>query len=68
MDKRIFKRSQIDSNKSGWVADISTGDVVNPDFYYFFELKKHAQRFINLVDSGETARTALFMIEREMSV
>ena len=52
MDKRIFPRKEIDSNKTGWVADMSSGVMVNPDCYFYFGTKRQAIQFIELVDGG----------------
>jgi hypothetical protein len=63
MDKRIFKASEIDNNKTGWVADLSPENIVNPDCYWFFETRKQAETFIGMVNSGMEAREALYIVE-----
>ena len=57
-DKRIFKASEIDSNKDGWVVDMSGPEAVNPDAYWFFTTKDKAQQFAKLIDSGYRADEA----------
>jgi hypothetical protein len=55
MDNRIFKASEIDSTKTGWIADMSTGDTVNPDCYFHFVKKSTAREFVTRVDNGENS-------------
>jgi hypothetical protein len=59
MDKRVFKATEVDVNrKSGWIADLSPTDVVNPDCYWYFDTRKQAARFLELVDNGMAPRNA----------
>ncbi len=52
-DKRIFRRSEVDGdNRDGWVADMSIGDMANPDCYWRFDTQREARKFVALVDSG----------------
>lgn len=57
-DNRIFKASEIDGSRKGWVADLSPADVVNPDCYWFFNTRKQAKQFLGLVDGGMETRDA----------
>jgi len=52
-DKRIFRRSEVDGfHRDGWVADLSEGDMANPDCYWRFDTKRQAREFLALVDGG----------------
>ena len=62
-DNRIFKASEIDSNKTGWIADLSPENIVNPDFYYFFRTQRQAKKFIDMVDGGMNAQEARYNVE-----
>ena len=59
MEKRVFKATEVDVNrKTGWVADLSPANVVNPDCYWYFNTRKQATKFLKLVDSGMAPRNA----------
>jgi len=61
-NKRIFKASEIDPYRDGWIADIIKPAVVNPDCYFSFATKQDAQKFIELVDSGMSASEAVYIV------
>jgi len=58
-DKRVFLRSEVDGEgRDGWVADLSEGDMANPDCYWRFSTKRQAREFLTLVDGGMDAHQA----------
>ena len=59
----IFKRNEIDSNKKGWVVDLSPDDIVNPDCYWYFLVKSDAIEFNQLVESGIEPHRAFHILE-----
>lgn len=63
-DTRVFKAREIDSSKTGWVADLSGTDAVNPDCYWYFRTKWQAAKFIELVDGGMDTREAEHTVEK----
>jgi hypothetical protein len=62
MDKRIFKAQEVDASKSGWIADLSPADVVNPDCYWNFSTQTQAENFLNLVDNGMYVAEAAYIV------
>ena len=61
----IFKATEIDSSKKGWVVDLSPADCVNPDCYWFFSSKQKAERFQGFINDGLDASFAAFKTENE---
>jgi len=64
-DKRIFRASQVDSSRSGWVADMSGPDAVNPDAYFFWDSQAQATQFVALVDDGMQVGEAVYTVHSE---
>jgi hypothetical protein len=64
MDKRIFKAKEIDSNKKGWVVDLSGPDAVNPDCYWYFSSQRKAAAFLEMVDNGTPANDASYIVTK----
>lgn len=54
----VFKASEIDSKRKGWIVDLSPSDAVNPDCYWFFSSKAKAKTFSKLVGEGGEPRLA----------
>lgn len=63
MANNIFKAREIDSNRTGWVCDLSGPDAVNPDAYFFFNTKAKAETFNRLVARGMSTSEALYRQE-----
>ncbi len=61
MDKRIYRACELDAYKTGWIADMSTGDAVNPDCHWYFETRRQAEYFVTLVDGGMRTDEARYM-------
>lgn len=59
----IFAASEIGANKKGYLVDLSSGDVVNPDCYWWFETKSQASGFLSLVNSGMSPEDAEHLID-----
>ena len=51
-DKRVFKASEIDSHKTGWIVDLSGPDAVYPDCYHHFTTYKEAKLFLEVEDEA----------------
>jgi len=66
-DNRIFKSTEVDPNAfnmpTAWICDLSKGDAVNPDCYWYFTTRKQAQHFASLVDSGVSPRDAAHIVD-----
>jgi len=57
--QNIFRATEVDANRTGWVVDLSPLNVVDPDCRFFFGSKAQAVRFHQLVKSGVAIRDAL---------
>ena len=51
-DKRLFKASEIDGKRDGWIVDLSPSDCVNPDCFWQFDTREKAERFLKLIGDG----------------
>ncbi len=65
MDKRVFKRTEVDPNRRpGWVVDLSPENgPVNPDCYWYFPTRKSALAFLALVDDGMRPDEAQYRVQ-----
>lgn len=66
MDKRIFKRSEVDVNRrQGWVADLNDpqSNTITEDAYWYFGTRKAAERFVELIDEGVDPALAIEYIK-----
>lgn len=58
-NQKPFRRAEVDpNNHSGWVVDLSSGNTINPDCYWYFGTRKQAQVFIDLLNAGYDSREA----------
>lgn len=58
-NQKPFRRAEVDpNNHEGWVVDLSSGDTVNPDAYWYFRTRKQAQVFLDLLNAGYDVREA----------
>lgn len=59
-NRNIFKANEIDSNKKGWIVDLSPANVVDPDFFWRFATRKEAELFNKMIKDGVDAREAAY--------
>jgi len=53
--QKPFRRAEVDpNNHDGWVVDLSSGDIVNPDCYWYFPTRRQAWAFIHALNGGLT--------------
>lgn len=57
-DTRIFRASEIEYGRKGWIVDLSPANVVNPDCYWRFPTRAQARLFAALHDAGMDNREA----------
>jgi hypothetical protein len=61
--QKPFRRSEVDpNNHDGWVVDLSSGRAVNPDAYWYFNTRKQAQEFLDLLNDGKDVREAQHIV------
>jgi len=61
-NQKPFKAQSVDHSRTGWIVDLSSGNTVNPDCYWYFATRKRAKQFINLLNSGKSAGEALYIV------
>lgn len=57
-DTRIFKASEIEYGRRGWIVDLSPAHIVSPDHYWRFPTRSQARLFAALHDAGMDNREA----------
>ena len=61
--QKPFRRSEVDpNNHNGWVVDLSSGSTVNPDAYWYFNTRKQAQEFLDLLNDGKDVHEAQHIV------
>lgn len=69
-DIRIFPARELDPSLSCWIVQLNRdenhelrNDIIN-GVTYVFELKRHAKKFVELVDSGTTEAEAMGIVRK----
>jgi hypothetical protein len=62
-NQKPFKASEVESNGTGWIVDLSSGNTVNPDCYWHFGTRKQANQFLDLLNSGKSADEARYIVK-----
>lgn len=63
-DTRIFKASEIEYGRQGWIVDLSPAHIVNPDCYWRWPTRAQARLFAALRDAGIDPREAEHRVAR----
>lgn len=66
-DKRVFRASEIDGHRTGWIADLSGDGPINPDKYFSFATRRQAEVFVELIDGGMRAAEAVYTVNERSS-
>ena len=64
---RVFKASEFDLYRSGWVADLSGPGESNPDCYWFFLSRQQAEEFLRQIDDGMSTAEAVYAVLEMMA-
>lgn len=57
--QKPFHRSEVDpNNHEGWIVDLSSGNTINPDCYWYFNTRKQANYFLDLLNEGKNTEEA----------
>lgn len=58
----IFPMEEVDCYETGWVVDLSPDDVTNRDYWWFFNTRREANRFMKSVNSGMRPDEAAYYV------